>query len=95
MGLTARKVLADKLTFRVRTLSADLSAIHSAGTATLLSVGLLLLVAFPVWMHFREHAGKPALVPNSLWKNLPFASTCIMVALSYGAMNSMELFSSL
>jgi len=46
-------------------------------------------------MHYRERAGKPALVPNTLWKNLPFASTCVMVMLSYGALNSMELFSSL
>ncbi|ORY10317.1 major facilitator superfamily domain-containing protein [Clohesyomyces aquaticus] len=76
-------------------LSADLSAIRSATTISLLSVGVILLIAFPAWMHYRERAGKPALVPNSLWRNLPFATTCIMVALSYGAMNSMELFSSL
>lgn len=46
-------------------------------------------------MRYRERASKPALVPNSLWKNTPFTSTCIMVALSYGVMNSIELFSSL
>jgi hypothetical protein len=46
-------------------------------------------------MHYRERAGKPALIPNTLWKNLPFASTCVMVMLSYGALNSMALFSSL
>jgi MFS family permease len=46
-------------------------------------------------MHFREKAGKPALVPNELWKNTAFASTCCMVALSSGVCNSIELFSSL
>ena len=46
-------------------------------------------------MHYRTKLGKPALVPNALWKNLPFASTCMMVVLSYGVVNSMELFSSL
>jgi hypothetical protein len=58
-------------------------------------MSVLLLVAFPIWMQYRERSGKPALVPNKLWKNIPFASTCIMVALSYGVMNSIELFSSL
>jgi MFS family permease len=46
-------------------------------------------------MRYRTNTGKAALVPNKLWFNLPFTSTCIMVALSYGVMNSIELFSSL
>ena len=78
-----------------RVLSADLAIIRSATTASLLSLSLVLLVAFPFWMHYREKVGKSVLVPNSLWKSLPFAATCIMVALSYGMLNSMELFSSL
>jgi len=76
-------------------ISADLTSIRSAETASLLVVSILLLCAFPAWMHYRERHGKTALVPNKLWNNLPFASTCIMVALSYGVMNSIELFSSL
>lgn len=76
-------------------ISADLASIRSATTASLLAISVLLLAAFPLWMHYREQTGKPALVPNKLWKNLPFTSTCIMVALSYGVMNSIELFSSL
>jgi len=76
-------------------ISADLASIRSAETASLLVVSILLLCAFPVWMHYRERRGKTALVPNKLWNSLPFASTCIMVALSYGVMNSIELFSSL
>jgi hypothetical protein len=46
-------------------------------------------------MHYRERAGKPALIPNSLWKNIPFTAVCIMVMLAWGVMNSNELFSSL
>ncbi|KAF2662255.1 MFS general substrate transporter [Lophiostoma macrostomum CBS 122681] len=83
------------LSYVLAVLSADLQSIHSASTACLLAVSFVLLVAFPVWMHIREKAGKPALVPNALWKNTPFASTCVMVALSNGVCNSIELFSSL
>ena len=46
-------------------------------------------------MRYRERMNKPALVPNKLWNNVPFTATCVMVALSYGVMNSIELFSSL
>lgn len=78
-----------------RIFSADLANIRSAETVSLLAVSVVLLLAFPFWMHYRERSGKAALVPNRLWKNTPFTSTCIMIALSYGVMNSIELFSSL
>jgi hypothetical protein len=83
------------LTWSRSVLSADLTSIESPTTATLLPLSVLLLAAFPFWMNYRERKGKPALVPNGFWKNLAFTSTCIMVALSYGVMNAMELFSSL
>ncbi|RYO30403.1 hypothetical protein AA0111_g5567 [Alternaria arborescens] len=83
------------LAYVLAIISADLTSIRSAETASLLAVSIVLLFAFPAWMHYRERCGKPALVPNKLWNNLPFTSTCIMVALSYGVMNSIELFSSL
>lgn len=76
-------------------LSADLTSIHSAETACLLALSIVLLLAFPAWEQYRTRSNKPALIPNSLWKSAPFTATCIMVALSYGVMNSIELFSSL
>jgi MFS family permease len=82
------------LAYVLALLSADLSIVHKASTASLLALSLGILLAFPLWMRQRERSGKPALIPNSLW-NLPFTSTCIMVSLSYAVINSMELFSSL
>lgn len=83
------------LAYILAVLSADLSTMRSATTVSLLVLSVALLVAFPIWMHYQEKSSKPALIPNTLWKNLPFASTCVMVALTYGEINSMELFSSL
>ncbi|KAF2017500.1 MFS general substrate transporter [Aaosphaeria arxii CBS 175.79] len=83
------------LAYVLAILSADLSTISTPTTASLLALSIALLIAFPFWMSYRTRNGKPALVPNVLWKNIPFASTCIMVVISYGVMNSMELFSSL
>jgi MFS family permease len=93
-GIIASAGLA-LLSYVLAMLSADLSEIKKASTPTMLAVSLSLLIAFPLWMHRREKANKPALIPNALWKKSAFTATCIMVALSYGAMNAMELFSSL
>ncbi|EJT70045.1 integral membrane protein [Gaeumannomyces tritici R3-111a-1] len=76
-------------------LSADLQMIRSATTISLLALSLALLASFPFWMGRRERAGRPALVPNSLWGNVPFTTICALVAISWGTVNSMELFSSL
>lgn len=46
-------------------------------------------------MKHRERSNKPALIPNTLWKNIPFSSTCIILALSNGGVIALELFSSL
>ncbi|KAL1613154.1 hypothetical protein SLS60_001386 [Paraconiothyrium brasiliense] len=83
------------LAYVLAVLSADLSTIRSAETASLLAVSLALLLSFPAWMRVQTRAGRPAIIPNSLWKSIPFSATCIMVALSYGAMNSGEIFASL
>jgi MFS family permease len=83
------------LAYALAMLSADLTTIRSTETATVLAISIVLLAMFPVWMHYRERNGKPALVPNKLWRNGAFTSTCIMIALSWGAINSIELFSSL
>jgi uncharacterized membrane protein YbhN (UPF0104 family) len=83
------------LLMKRRILSANLQEIRSAETATLLAVSVVLLLAFPLWMRYRERNGKSALVPNKLWKSSAFTSTCIMIALSWAVTNSIELFSSL
>ena len=61
----------------------------------LLCLATAMIPAFVFWMNHRESLGKPALIPNSIWKNSAFTSICIMVMLSYAVLNSMELFLSL
>jgi MFS family permease len=93
-GILASTGLA-LLSYVLALLSADLSSLKTPSTACLLALSVVSLLAFPWWMRRREMAGKHALIPNALWRKVPFTSTCIMVALSYGYLNAMELFSSL
>jgi len=61
----------------------------------MLTVSLALGPLFVLWEQRQEHLKRPALIPNSLWKNTVFTSMCLMVAVSYAIANCMELFCSL
>jgi MFS family permease len=76
-------------------LSADSNNIREPVAIAMLAVSIALMVVFPFWMRFQENRGRPALVPNYLWKNMPFSSICALTVLTWGVQNSMELFSSL
>lgn len=73
-------------------ISTSATYIHRSDVIALLAVSLALMPAFVFWVHRQEKNQKPALVPNSLWKRLPFTSICIMVLFSYAVMQTMELF---
>ncbi|KAH3920250.1 hypothetical protein HBI56_067460 [Parastagonospora nodorum] len=83
------------LAYVLAILSADLTSIRTPLTLSLLILSAILLTAFPFWMRYRTLHNRSALVPNKLWRNTPFTATCIMVAISSGVINSIELFSSL
>ena len=76
-------------------LSADLSNIKRPGSIVSLVISLGLVPTFAFWVGRQEKMGKPALIPNSLWKKLPFTAISVMVLLSYGVCNGIELYSSL
>jgi MFS family permease len=76
-------------------LSADSDNMRHSSTIVILTISIALMVVFPFWMWFQEKRGRPALVPNYLWKNMAFSSICALTVLTWGVQNSMELFSSL
>ncbi|KAL8754486.1 MAG: hypothetical protein Q9199_004310 [Rusavskia elegans] len=71
------------------------SSIKEPLNATLITVAAVLVPVFVLWVGRQERHGKPALIPNSLWKIPAFTAVCLMVLLSWGVMNSMEYFVSL
>ncbi|EXJ86773.1 hypothetical protein A1O3_03727 [Capronia epimyces CBS 606.96] len=76
-------------------LSADTANIKKAVNIVLLIFSVVLALAFPAWMRFRERQQKPALMPNSLWKNKSFTSVCLMALISNAVVTCMGLFCSL
>lgn len=76
-------------------LSTDSNNLRQPSAIAILTISIVLLVMFPVWMWLQERNGQPALVPNYLWKNKAFSCVCALTVLTWGVMNSMELFASL
>ena len=61
----------------------------------LLVMAVATIPLFIIWMKAQEAQGKPALIPNSLWRNSTFTAICLMVLLSWATLQSMEWFLSL
>ena len=61
----------------------------------MLCLGVGAGVGFVYWAHVQVKHGRPALIPNKLWRNSSFASVCGTIALSFAVVNAMELFASL
>ncbi|CAG7960897.1 unnamed protein product [Penicillium olsonii] len=62
---------------------------------TLLCIAIALLPVFAFWMRRQSRLSRPALIPNTLWTNLPFTSMCITVFLVWGTLNASEQLAAL
>jgi hypothetical protein len=78
-----------------RNLTVAASNIRLPSNIELLVVAVLLMPAFVFWMYFQQSHGRPALIPNSLWKNGAFSCICVVVLLSWAAVQNLEWFFSL
>ncbi|KAL8646511.1 MAG: hypothetical protein Q9226_006821 [Calogaya cf. arnoldii] len=61
----------------------------------LFTIALILLIVFPIYMRFQVRRGKPAIIPNKLWRNVPFTATCIAVFFCWAAFNAFQYFATL
>lgn len=73
------------------------AAVHMRAplNVALLVMGVALLPVYACWMRRQTGRGRPALIPNALWKNKPFTSVCITVFLVWGALNASEQLTAL
>ncbi|KAL9636137.1 MAG: hypothetical protein Q9164_003008 [Protoblastenia rupestris] len=76
------------------TTSASLSARRPFDIA-LLSIALLLIPSFILWMRHQESHNHPAIIPNSLWRRTGFTSVCIATFLTWAMFNALAFFATL
>jgi MFS family permease len=83
------------LSYVLAQITSSVDEIRKPLNLALLTMSVILLPVFVLWIQRQERLRKPALIPNSIWKNRPFTCTCLMVLASNAVCQTMELFSSL
>ncbi|KAM7183668.1 aminotriazole resistance protein [Naviculisporaceae sp. PSN 640] len=76
-------------------ISASESSPGNPSVVVPLVVSGVLMPLFVWWMDYAQRRGRPVLIPNQLWKQLPFTGICVIVLLSYAVLNTLELFTTL
>ncbi|VUC25590.1 unnamed protein product [Clonostachys rosea] len=74
-------------------LSYEFAVMTSLGIREPINISLLTHSAFGCTG--KKRLGRPALIPNTLWTNLPFTTVCITVFLVWGALNASEQLTAL
>ncbi|KFH44072.1 putative MFS-type transporter-like protein [Hapsidospora chrysogenum ATCC 11550] len=83
------------LSYFLAVISGDMYRIREPGSIVFLCLGVMSLPFFVAWVHRQVRRGRPALIPNSFWRNASFASICATISVTFAVLNSLELFASL
>ncbi len=80
------------LSYVLAAITVQISAVSSPTNIALLTLALLLMPAFSLWVHHQEKAGRPALIPNSIWRNPIFTSLCVASFFAWGTVTTNQYF---
>lgn len=73
-------------------ISEDTGKIREPQTLGLLITAIVLIPSFIVWVGRQEKLGRPAVIPNSLWRNRIFSVICLGVFITWGVFNGVESY---
>ena len=88
-ALIASSLLA-MFSYVFASLTGSVTQIRQPSTIAILVTAFLLIPTFIFWVGRQEKLGKPAIIPNSLWRNQIFTIICISVFFIWGAFNAFE-----
>lgn len=95
IGAAIMSVALGMLLYVLAMTSSSYKRLDDPQNIALLAVSVALLASFPFWMNYQVRRNKPALIPNSLWRNWSFTSVCIAVFLCWASLNGIEYFTTL
>lgn len=75
-----------------RLISEETAKIREPVTIALLTTAVALIPSFIFWVGRQEKFGRPAVIPNSLWRNRIFSVICIGVFIVWGVFNGIESY---
>ncbi|KAH7118903.1 major facilitator superfamily domain-containing protein [Dendryphion nanum] len=80
------------LSYSFSSLTSATSKIRDPATLVMLVISIALIPTFVLWVGRQERLGRPAIIPNSLWRNRIFTCICIGVFVTWGVFNGAETF---
>ena len=95
IGAMIMSVALGLLLYVLATITTSYMSIGHAQSIALLVLSLALLATFPAWMNYQTKNGRPALIPNSLWRKASFTSICVSVFFCWASLNGIEYFTTL
>lgn len=95
VGAGIASLALEALSYVLAQITSSVHEIKKPVNIALLIISGLLSPGFIFWVNRQERLRRPALIPNSLWKNRAFTNTCLMVIASNAVCQTMELFCSL
>ena len=95
LGTAILSVALGLLLYVLAMITSSYRNIGQAQSIALLAMSLVLLCAFPLWMKHQTKHGRPALIPNKLWKKSAFTSICVSVFFCWASLNGIEYFTTL
>ena len=95
VGAISLSISLGMLSYVLAMVTANYSRLRDPHNVAMLVIAVTLVPAFLTWMQRQERLGRPAIIPNSLWKNTAFSTVCIAVFLTWGTFNSMQFLTTL
>ena len=83
------------LLYVLATTTSSYRKLSEAQNIVLLLISVVLLAVFPLYMRYQVRRQKPAIIPNKLWRNASFTTTCIAVFFCWASLNALQYFTTL
>jgi MFS family permease len=95
VGVCVLSIALALLMYVLAMVTSDHRNLERPANIALLVLSVALLSAFPFWMSHQVRRGRPALIPNKLWRKASFAAACLSVFFCWASLNSIEYFTTL
>ncbi|KAH9905432.1 major facilitator superfamily domain-containing protein [Xylariomycetidae sp. FL2044] len=95
VGAIVLSVALGLLLYMLAMVTSDYRNIRQGSNIAILVVSLILLAVFPAWMSVQTRNGRPALIPNRLWRKASFTAACLSVFFCWASLNGIEYFTTL
>ncbi|KAM0723452.1 hypothetical protein Q7P37_000438 [Cladosporium fusiforme] len=90
LGALIASACLGMLSYVLAVVSTDTSNIRHPTQIALLCIAGICPFVFAAWISLQERRGKPALISNDIWKNLPFSSVCLCVFFSWAIVQTVS-----